>query len=319
MITVLCNNYTVFMPTISDRESVLLAALQHTRNLCNRYLDRCHRLQLSQGTSSGSISDSDTEDNTNTDSDNASSSDTSSSSHGSSSNSNSNTGSLSLPSSSTDANHALGSLHHSYFHSMFHARQFLYILLSTCVIFPHEVSKCSQLGLILKCYKEDDMMRFHQNLRISPRTFDILLQFIEDHPTFHNNSNNGQWPIPYQLAIALYRFGHFGSAASVEAVTQWAGCSVGEVVKVTCQIMIAFLPLHDQAICWSNMEDMLEASDWVESVSCQSWQPGFCMVDGMLIPLASKPGHFGEQFFDHKSNYSLSLMVSDWLIDAVPY
>ncbi len=24
----------------------------------------------------------------------------------------------------------------------------------------------------------------------------------------------------------------------------------------------------------------------------------FCMVDGTLIPLASKPGHFGEQFFD---------------------
>src|SRR5260221_2647497 len=144
MITVLCNNYTVFMPTISDCESVLLAALQHTQNLHNCYLDQCHHLQLSQGTSSGSISDLDTEDNTNTNGDNASSS------------SNSNTGSLSLPSSSTDANHALGSLHHSYFHSMFHAQQFLYILLSTHVIFPHEVSKCSQLGLILKCYKEDD-------------------------------------------------------------------------------------------------------------------------------------------------------------------
>src|SRR5258708_16052759 len=115
MITVLCNNYTVFMPTISDRESVVLAALQHTRTLCNCYLDQCHHLQLSQGTSSGSISDSDTEDNTDTNSDNASSS------HGSSSNSNSNTGSLSLPSSSTDADHALGSLHHSYFCSMFRA------------------------------------------------------------------------------------------------------------------------------------------------------------------------------------------------------
>ena len=34
------------------------------------------------------------------------------------------------------------------------------------------------------------------------------------------------------------------------------------------------------------------------------------MVDGTLIPLASKPGHLGEQFFNHKSNYSLSLTVS---------
>ena len=34
------------------------------------------------------------------------------------------------------------------------------------------------------------------------------------------------------------------------------------------------------------------------------------MVDGTLIPLASKPGHFGEQFLDCKSNYSLGLTVS---------
>ena len=40
------------MPTISDHECVLLAALQHTWNLCNHYLDQCHHLQLSQGTSS---------------------------------------------------------------------------------------------------------------------------------------------------------------------------------------------------------------------------------------------------------------------------
>src|SRR5258707_14923642 len=44
-------------------------------------------------------------------------------------------------------------------------------------------------------------------------------------------------------------------------------------------------------------------------MSCHAWRPCFCMVDGTLIPLASKPGLFGEQFFDCKSNYSLSLMV----------
>ena len=36
-----------------------------------------------------------------------------------------------------------------------------------------------------------------------------------------------QTPIPHQLAIALYRFGHFGSRASIGAIAQWAGCSVG--------------------------------------------------------------------------------------------
>ena len=69
------------------------------------------------------------------------------------------------------------------------------------------------------------------------------------------------------------------------------------------------------------MQMRSEASDWVESVSCHAWRPGYCMVNGTLIPLTSKPGHFGEQFFDHKSNYSQSLMVSSihhtWFIQLI--
>jgi hypothetical protein len=121
-------------------------------------------------------------------------------------------------------------------------------------------------------------------------------------------------PISHQLAIALYRFGHFGNAASVEKVAQWAGCSVGGVVNATRCVIAAFLPLHDQAIRWPTSGEKRAASDWVESASCHTWRPGFCMVDGTLIPLFSKPGHYGEQFFDRKSNYSLSLTVSFLLL-----
>ena len=68
--------------------------------------------------------------------------------------------------------------------------------------------------------------------------------------------------------------------------------------------------VHERWLCMvHDTNEKQEASDWVESVSCHAWRLGFCMVDGTLIPLASKPGHFGEQFFDCKSNYSLSLMV----------
>src|SRR5260221_6233842 len=102
--------------------------------------------------------------------------------------------------------------------------------------------------------------------------------------------------VPSQLAIALFHFGHFGSA--------------GAVINSTHCIIKAFLLLHDQAIRWPNADEKQEASDWVESISCHAWRRSYCMVDGTLIPLVSKPGHFGEQFFDCKSNYSLSLMVS---------
>ena len=57
------------------------------------------------------------------------------------------------------------------------------------------------------------------------------------------------------------------------------------------------------------MDKKQEVSDWVESASCSAWHAGYCMVDGTLIPLFTKPGHYGEQFYDRKSNYSLSLTV----------
>ena len=99
------------------------------------------------------------------------------------------------------------------------------------------------------------------------------------------------------------------NSSSIEKVAQWAGCSASSVVKATHHVIVAFLPLHEQAVQWPNSEAKCSASDWVESVSCHAWWPGFCMVDRTLIPLFSKLGHFGEQFFDCKSNYSLSLTV----------
>src|SRR6266446_1212972 len=73
--------------------------------------------------------------------------------------------------------------------------------------------------------------------------------------------------------------------------------------------MVAFLPLHDCAVCWPTEDEKWEASNWVKSVSCEAWCPGFAMVDGMLIPLHTKPSHYGNQFFDRKSQYSLNVQV----------
>ncbi|KAF9513922.1 hypothetical protein BS47DRAFT_1295668, partial [Hydnum rufescens UP504] len=89
----------------------------------------------------------------------------------------------------------------------------------------------------------------------------------------------------------------------------WVGCSVGIVVKSMHKVMLLFIPMHDQAIHWPNSMEKKEAADWVESVLCAAWWPGFAMVDGTLIPLHCKPGHHGEQFFDHKCNYSLILTL----------
>lgn len=171
------------------------------------------------------------------------------------------------------------------------------------------VPKSSQLYLVLVEFKTDHPKRFRRNLRVLPATFDKLVCHIQDHPVFSNHSTQGQLPVSIQLAIALYRFGHDGNAASVEAVAQWAGVSVGMVVKATRRVIIASLALHDSVIRWPSEEEKEEAKAWVEEMSCPEWRNGFCMVDGTLIPLFEKPGYHGEAYFDRKSNYSLNVQV----------
>ena len=103
-------------------------------------------------------------------------------------------------------------------------RTFLCAVISTRVLFPHEVAKCSQLRLILDCFKEDNPQCFQHNLRVSPCTLDVLVSLIQDHPTFYNTSGNEQLPVSYQLAITLYCFRHYGNVASVESVAQSGQC-----------------------------------------------------------------------------------------------
>jgi hypothetical protein len=176
------------------------------------------------------------------------------------------------------------------------------------------VPKSSQLYLVLVEFKIDKPNHFHRNLRVSPSTFDELVNRIKDHSIFENQSNNMQFPVEIQLAIALYRFGHDGNAASVEGIAQWAGVSAGMVIKATRRVIVAFLSLHDTVIRWPTEEEKEDAREWVEESSCPAWRDGYCMVDGTLIPLFEKPGHHGEAYFDRKSNYSMNVQVRDHIL-----
>ena len=184
-------------------------------------------------------------------------------------------------------------------------------LTSTRVLFPNRVHKLSQLYLVLVLYKEDDHKRFRRNLRVNPETFDELINRIEDNPVFTSDGPQDQMPLDEQLAITLFRFGHHGNAASVEAIAQWAGTSAGMVVNATRRVITAFLTLHDTVIRWPSAREKENAKEWVEAATCVAWRNGCIFVDGTLVPLAEKPGYHGEAYFDRKSNYSLNVQVSD--------
>ncbi|KLO04406.1 hypothetical protein SCHPADRAFT_947717 [Schizopora paradoxa] len=172
------------------------------------------------------------------------------------------------------------------------------------------------LPFILSTLHDTDPAKFRQYLRVSPRTFDQLVEAVEGDRKFQNNARNEQMPVTYQVAIVLYRFGHYGNAVSLDKVASWAGVGKGTVNEVTRRVLTAFLrkSFRDAALGMPTAEEKEEAKQWVEEHSCHAWREGWCMVDGTLVPLYHRPYWFGESYFDRKCRYSLNFQASSDLL-----
>ena len=83
----------------------------------------------------------------------------------------------------------------------------------------NHVPKAGNMHLVWQ-HKEDPALhsQFEQMLHVSPHIFDIVLSLIEHHPVFQNNSNRPQVPVEVQLAVTLYRMGHYGNGASIQDI-----------------------------------------------------------------------------------------------------
>jgi hypothetical protein len=170
----------------------------------------------------------------------------------------------------------------------------------------------TQLKLLLTEWKVNRPEIFRSYLRIDPACFDALVDVIQDDEVFHNNSNNPQMPVDEQLAIALFRFGHYGNAASTMKVALWAGVGFGTVPLVTKRVVKALCSecFRHSALRWSSDSAKAAAKAWVEQESCPAWRDGWLMVDGTLVPLFMRPAFFGNTWFDRKSNYLMNVQVS---------
>ncbi|KAF7366258.1 DDE Tnp4 domain-containing protein [Mycena sanguinolenta] len=180
-----------------------------------------------------------------------------------------------------------------------------------------DINKTTEIvNLLLGSWKVNRPEIFRDYLRITPAAFDKLLDGVKDDPIFSNNSDTAeQLPVQHQLAIALYRFGHYGNGASVRLTALLFGVGYGTVPKSTNRVILALCRdrFRRSAIRWP--EDGSEAKEaakaWVERQdrSCPQWRDGWVMVDGTLVPLYARPAHFGNSWFDRKSNYSLNVQI----------
>lgn len=177
----------------------------------------------------------------------------------------------------------------------------------------------AQLYLTLNVWKDERPEIFRHLLRLSPSTFELLLASIQDNIVFQTDSpvaGNEQLAVQQQLAIALYKFGHYGNGASTMDVALWAGVGFGTMGVCIRRVIAAICgsKFRRSAIRWPTEEEKEEAKIWVEDASCPAWRDGWVMVDGTLIPLYARPSFFGTSFFDRKSNYSLNLQVRVYIL-----
>jgi hypothetical protein len=167
--------------------------------------------------------------------------------------------------------------------------------------------------MLLGIYKHEHPEIFRSYLRVTVSCFDALVSVLEEDPTFHSNSHNGQMPVAEQLAIALYRFGHYGNGASVKKVALLFGVGYGTVKLVTARVLKACCSekFRSASVQWpgANTATKETAKVWVEKASCPEWRNGWLMVDGTLVPLFRRPAFFGNTWFDRKSNYSMNVQV----------
>ena len=140
---------------------------------------------------------------------------------------------------------------------------------------------------ILMTLKSAHPDKFHEELQVTPLTFNAIVAVISQDPIFQNNSNNTQTPVEEQLAITLYWFGHDGNAASLQSIANWAGSGKGTVLLVTQWVMAAILRTEfmDEAVHFPTAEEK-EAEKWVHKHLCKAWHDGWCFVDRTLMPLS---------------------------------
>ncbi|KAL0056827.1 hypothetical protein AAF712_016560 [Marasmius tenuissimus] len=166
--------------------------------------------------------------------------------------------------------------------------------------------------LLLTDWKHNRQEIFRSYIRMAPEAFDALIEALSTHSVFTNESNFVQMPVEHQFVIALYQFGHYGNAVSTVKVALWAGVGFGTVEVVTYRVLQAVLDVkfHEATVYPPTSVQKERAKEWTEAWSCYEWRKGILGVDGTLCPIYAWPAHFGNSWFDRKSNYSMSVTVS---------
>jgi len=121
----------------------------------------------------------------------------------------------------------------------------------------------------------------------------------------------GQPSLDLQLAVTLFRVGHYGNACSVYAVSDLFAVPVGGVIKSTRRVVNALTGVAPQHISWQNTQRRAGLSMY----AAEKFGFAGCIgaTDGATFLLAYQLALHPWAYYDRKQRYSLNgLITCDW-------
>uniref|UniRef100_T1IU29 DDE Tnp4 domain-containing protein n=1 Tax=Strigamia maritima TaxID=126957 RepID=T1IU29_STRMM len=144
-------------------------------------------------------------------------------------------------------------------------------------------------------------------MRVTPEQFVNILKLIQGEPIFQSTTGRPQTPVPTQLAITLYRFGH--ECVTTKTIAELFGVSNGGLINdLTQRVSKALLAHCPDIIKWPSLEEQLELSAQMDVLE-NGLPKCVAFLDGTHIPLAEAPENDPESYFNRKSRYSLQVQI----------
>jgi hypothetical protein len=149
--------------------------------------------------------------------------------------------------------------------------------------------------------------KFKQKFRVTKELFEHILDRINNHAVFKNNSRNKQRSPRLQLAVALHRLGVHGNGGSKGNVSEYFEVGDGTALLYTERVIEALLSLEDEVIVWPDANERAEHAEFMDIK--YGFKGCVGVVDGSCCVLETRPAVSGSDYFCRHKQYGVNVTV----------
>ena len=155
----------------------------------------------------------------------------------------------------------------------------------------------------------DREFKFH--FRVTRDCFWQLVSLLEEHPSFKRKGSDTrgkpQKPAAHQLLILLKYFGSDGNAGSSVSLGTFFGIGSGTVDDCKERALEGLLSLEDRTYIWPNGDERRAIANRIKENHLFPNCVG--IIDGTLLPLATRPLLHGENYLSRKKFYAIVMLI----------